>query len=209
MAFLILPVKLFAESSYFEFTHNRFSFSGLVTSSDSYQIEASYHYMFNRYIGLGCALGYWNVWYEDGWASGKDWEIESEDNKPYNLYLRPSFVLKSPVLKLNKVDLGFLAAPGAMLNIPYTGVNIRQYTIWPDYNLKYISTSKGQWFAIDIRLGVYVNFESLGISCGYIMSNFDVYSQYRHLTYQGNSFRKYYPERTFMQGVYLTLSYYF
>lgn len=37
----------------FNFANSKVSFSGLVTSSDSYQLEASYHYMFNRYIGLG------------------------------------------------------------------------------------------------------------------------------------------------------------
>lgn len=193
----------------FDFAQNRASFSGLLTSSDSYQLEASYHYMFNRYIGLGGALGYWSVWYEDGWAAEKDWEIESDDNKPYNLYLRPSVVLKTPALKIRQVDIGLYAEPGLMLNLPYTGVNIRQYTHWPDYNLKHTSTSKGQWFAVDLRLGVFVNFGPCGFSAGYTMSNFDVYSQYRHLSYKGNSFSKYYPKKPFMQGAYLTASYYF
>lgn len=193
----------------FDFAQNRVSFSGLLTSSDSYQLEASYHYMFNRYIGLGGALGYWSVWYEDGWAAEKDWEIESGDNKPYNLYLRPSVVLKTPALKIRQVDIGLYAEPGLMLNLPYTGVNIRQYTHWPDYNLKHTSTSKGQWFAVDLRLGGFVSFGPCGFSAGYTMSNFDVYSQYRHLSYKGNTFSKYYPKRPFMQGAYLTASYYF
>lgn len=193
----------------FEFSHNRFSFSGLLTSSDSYQIEASYHYMFNRLIGVGGALGYWQVWYENGWAAEKDWEIESDDNKPYNLYLRPSLILKTPALKVKQVDMGLYAEPGVMLNIPYASANIRQYTIWPDYDLKHVSTSKGQWCAVDLRVGLYVNFGPVGFSAGYTMSNFDVYSQYRHLSYKGYSFQKYYPKKSFMQGAYLTASYYF
>ncbi|MCM1067117.1 MAG: hypothetical protein NC418_06055 [Muribaculaceae bacterium] len=165
--------------------------------------------MFNRIVGLGCSFGYWGVWYEDGWAAEKDWEIESDDNKPFNLYLRPSVVLKSPALKVKQVDLGLFAEPGIMLNIPYTSANIRQYTRWPDYEVKHVSTTKGQWLAVDARLGVYVNFGSLGFSAGYIMSNYDVYSQYRHMSYKGNSFSKYYPKKSFMQGAYLTASYYF
>ena len=140
----------------FNFANSKVSFSGLVTSSDSYQLEASYHYMFNRYIGLGGAFGYWSVWYEDGWAAEKDWEIESDDNKPSNFYLRPSIVLKSPALKIKQVDLGLYAEPGIMLNIPYQRINIRQYINWPDYDYKYVSTSKGQWFAIDLRVGIFV-----------------------------------------------------
>lgn len=193
----------------FEFGNNKVAFSALVTSSDSYQIEASYHYMFNRYIGVGGSLGFWKVWYEDGWAAEKDWEIESDENKPSNFYLRPSVVLKTPALKIKKVDLGLYAEPGAMLNIPYAGANIRQYTSWPDYDYEHISTSKGQWFAVDLRVGVYLNFGPCGFSAGYMMSNYDVYSQYRHLSYKGNSFSKYYPKKSFMQGAYLTVSYYF
>lgn len=193
----------------FEFSHNRVSFSAMLTSSDSYQLEASYHYMLNHYIGLGGAFGYWSVWYEDGWAAEKDWEIESDDNKPYNLYLRPSVVLKTPTLKIKMVDIGMYAEPGMMINIPYASVNIRQYTYWPDYNLKHTSTSRGQWFAVDLRLGVFVNFGSCGFSAGYTMSNFDVYSQYRHLSYQGIPFSKYYSKKSFMQGAFLTASYYF
>lgn len=193
----------------FDFTHNRFAFSGLITSSDSYQFEASYHYMLNRYMGLGGALGYWKVWYEDGWGAEKDWDIESDDNKPFNFYLRPSIVLKSPSIKLRKFDVGLFAEPGVMLNVPYASVNIRQYTNWPSYDLKYISTSKGQWFAVDMRLGTYVNFGSVGFTAGYMMSNFDVYSQYRHLSYKGSTFNKFYPKKSFMQGAYLSASYYF
>lgn len=50
-------------------THHRIGFNGALTSSDSWQLEFSYHYMFNRYIGLGGSMGSWQVWYEDGWAS--------------------------------------------------------------------------------------------------------------------------------------------
>ena len=71
-----------------DFTHHRFSFSGTLTSSDTYSLEAAYHYMFWEYLGVGGALGYWSNWYEDGWASGSNWNIADDDNKPSNLYLR-------------------------------------------------------------------------------------------------------------------------
>lgn len=49
----------------FDFNNNRVAFSGALTSSDSYQLEFSYHYMFNRYIGLGSAFGFLGVLYEE------------------------------------------------------------------------------------------------------------------------------------------------
>lgn len=198
-----------ADSGNFEFTHNRFSFSGMLTSSDTYHLEASYHDMFNRYIGAGGAIGYWKVYYEDGWAAGQNWEIESDDNKPSNFYLHPSIILKSPALKIKSVDVGLYAEPGIMLNIPYQAVTIRQSTQWPDYDYKHISTNNGQWFAADLRAGIYANIGPCGFSAGYVMSNLDVYSQYRSLAYNGISFSKFYPEKRFMHGAYLTLSYYF
>ncbi len=193
----------------FDFNNNRVAFSGALTSSDSYQLEFSYHYMFNRYIGLGSAFGFWKVLYEEGRASGNDWKIESDDNKPYNIYLRPSLILKSPALKIKKVDIGIFAEPGVMLNLPFTSAYVCQYTHWPDYKRKWIHTTGGQWFAVDLRAGIYVNIGPIGISAGYMLSNHDVYSQYRHLSYKGHSFAEYYPKKPFMQGAYLNASFYF
>ncbi len=195
--------------SNFEFTHNRASISGMLTSSDSWQLEFGYHYMFNKYVGIGGGLGGWKVYYEQGFASGSNWQIESDDNKPWSMYLRPSLLLKSPGVKVRQVDIGIFAEPGVMMNMPYAKVWIQQTTTWPMYESKSVSTSRGQWCAMDLRAGLYVNFGPCGISAGYLMSNFDVYSQYRHLSYKGISFSKFYPKRSFLQGAYLTLSYYF
>lgn len=215
--YLIILILLFAtsiqaqnnKSENFEFTNNRASITGMLTSSDSWQIEFGYHYMVNKYIGVGGALGGWKVYFEEGYASGKDWDIESDDNKPWNLYLRPSIILKTPSIKLGQIDLGLFAEPGIMLNVPFRRVWVRQYTDWPDYDNMSVSISKGQWCAIDARIGVCVNFGSCGFSIGYLMSNFDVYSQTRHLSYKNTSFKEFYPDKSFMQGAYLTASYYF
>lgn len=193
----------------FMFNHHRVSFSGALTSADTYQLEAAYHYMFNRMLGVGGSVGHWKVFYEEGWASGKDWNIESDDNKPSNLYLRPSVILKSPALHVKQLDIGLFAEPGVMLNIPYTSVWIRQTTQWPQYESKRISTNQGQWLAVDLRAGIYVNVGPCGFSAGYLMSNHDPYSQYRHLSYKGVRFERFYPRRSFTQGGYITASYYF
>ena len=197
------------EETNFDFTHNRVSITGMLTSACSWQLELGYHYMFNHYIGIGGAIGGWEVYYEEGFPSGSNWQIESDDNKPWNIYLHPSVILKTPALKIGQVDLGLFAEPGIMMNIPYAQVWIRQDTHWPEYDDKRVSTSAGQWCAMDLRAGVYVNIGPCGFNAGYLMSNFDVYSQYRHLSYNGVPFSKFYPKKSFLQGAYLTLSYYF
>lgn len=190
-------------------THHRVGFNGALTSSDSWQLEFSYHYMFNRYVGLGGSVGSWKVWYEDGWASGKNWNIDEDDNKPWNFYLRPSVLLKTPALKYRACAWSIFAEPGIMLNIPYQRVCIEKTQNWSIIDYEYISTTKGQWLALDLRIGVSLDVGPCGISAGYMMSNLDVYSQYRHLTYNGVSFDKFYPKKPFMQGAYLSCSYNF
>ncbi|MCI7273332.1 hypothetical protein MR642_03295 [bacterium] len=119
------------------------------------------------------------------------------------------FRLKSPALKIKDAYLGVYAEPGLMMNIPYHSVYIDKTTNRPETEYEKISTSKGQWCAMDLRVGIYVNVGPCGISAGYTMSNFDIYSQRRHLSYNGVSFSQFYPKKSFTQGVYLTLSYYF
>lgn len=189
--------------------HNRVGFNGALTSSDSWQLEFSYHYMFNRCIGLGGSAGAWKVYYEDGWASGRNWEIDSDDNKPSNLYLRPSLVLKTPAIKRGECSWSLFAEPGVMLNVPYQRVCVNATPEWPRIDYDYISTHRGQWLAFDLRLGISLDVEDCGISVGYMMSDLDVYSQYRHLSYKGTSFRTFYPRKPFMQGGYISLSYNF
>lgn len=55
VVFLLAITPVHAEE---EALKNRVALSGLLTSSDSWQIEFSYHYMFNKYIGLGALLVY-------------------------------------------------------------------------------------------------------------------------------------------------------
>ena len=41
-----------------------------------------------------------------------------------------------------------------MLNVPYQQVSIEKTQNWTHTEYDYISTNKGQWFAIDVRLGI-------------------------------------------------------
>ena len=96
------------KASNFEFSNNRGSLNGTLTSSCSWQLEAGYHYMLCRYVGVGGSIGLWKVYFEEGRAYGDDWEVDWDDdnNKPENFYLRPSLLLKTPAIKIKSVDLG-------------------------------------------------------------------------------------------------------
>ena len=198
-----------AKEDPFEFTHNRFAFNGLLTSSDTYMLEASYHYMLNTNIGLGGGLGIWKNYFHDGYASGSNWHIDDDDSKPSQLYLRISAVLKSPSLVFKSARWGLIAEPALLMNIPYKRICINEVHNYTVTSFHYVSTTRGQWLTLEVRAGVYVNFGPVGFSAGYMLSNLDIYSQYRHLTYNGVSFKRFYPKKSLMQGAYLTATYYF
>lgn len=188
-------------------THHRVGFNGSLTSSLSWLLEFSYHYMLNRHIGFGGSVGSWEVYYEEGWASGSNRKIDEDYNKPWNFFIRPSILLKTPALKHRACSWSVFAEPGVMLNIPYQSVCIESTPNWPAVDYDYISTTKGQWLAIDLRIGVSLDIDPCGVSVGYVISNHDVYSQYRHLSYNGISFKNFYPHKSLMQGAYISLSY--
>lgn len=192
-----------------EWGDNRVSFSGSLVSSDVYMLEGGYHRMFGPYFGIGGAAGHWANYFADGYASGNDWHIDSDYERPENLYLRPSVVLKSPGVNIRSVRMCLYAEPGLMVNIPYQRVCIDNTRDWPLTEYEYTSTSSGQWLAGELRVGLYADWGPCGFSLGYIVNNLDIYSQYRHLSYRGVAFSEFYPEKPLMHGVCASLSYNF
>ena len=206
---IAIPLLLGARTEDDENPRCRVAFNATLTSSDTYSLEASGHYMLCRYVGIGGALGIWANYYDDGWASGKDWNIDDDDNRPSNLYLRPSVVLESPAIRYRASSWSLFAEPGIMLNIPYQRVCIESTPDWPVIEYDYISTNKGQWLAYEVRAGISLGIGPCGLSAGYTISNLDIYSQYRHLTYKGTPFTDFYPRKPLMQGAYISLAYTF
>jgi len=192
-----------------EWGANHVSFSGALTSSDVYMLEGSYHRMICPYFGIGGAIGHWANYYADGFASGDDWMLDSEYERPDNLYLRPSLIVKTPGINIKSVKLALYAEPGLMMNVPYQRVCINNTRNWPLTDYEYVSTSAGQWLSGELRVGLYADWGPCGFSLGYIVNNLDIYSQYRHLSYRGVSFNEFYPSKPVMHGAYATLSYNF
>ena len=79
LAIVILHIQSLASqptTKGFEFGHSRIAFNGTFSSSYSWQLDASWHYMINPYIGLGASIGTWEVVYPDGHPEGADWRVE-------------------------------------------------------------------------------------------------------------------------------------
>ncbi len=186
---------------------HRFGLNGALTSSDTWQTEMEYHYMFLPYIGVGGSFGMWKQYYYDGLPGGSDWWLIDDDEYISNLYLRPSLVLISPaLLKIRDAKIKLLAEPGIMMNVPYqcVGIDIYENGVPVDYVTR--SSSKGQWCAIDCRAGVNVTIGPINITAGYLISNFNIYGISRNIEFRGEKFSKYYPNKRYLQGAFLSLT---
>ena len=192
-----------------ETLRHRISVSASLTSAYSYSVEWGFHYMVSPNFGIGGSVGYWKNYFEDGWASGDGWNIDEEDNKPSNIYLRPSFIVKTPSIGIKATRWSLFVEPSVMLNIPYQRVCIENVLHRHITRYEYISTHGGQWFAAELRIGISAKIDQLHATAGYLISNLDIYSQYRHLRYRGESFEQFYPVISSMQGAFISLSYEF
>lgn len=73
---------------------HRLTLDGSISTEDSYDFGAGYHYMFCDYIGAGAHMGIWSFFPEDGIIG----ETSEERDRRENFFLRPSILLMSPDL---------------------------------------------------------------------------------------------------------------
>ena len=181
-----------------------------ITSSDTWQLEAAYHWFPIRYVGIGGGIGYWKQFCTDAVPQGKYWRVNEKYQLPSNLYFHPSLLFFSPtVVKGSDFAVRLFAEPGLMLGIPYDKVCIDvcsdEYLI--PYAYKYVSSNKGNWCFFDARIGVSAKIEPLNISVGYIFSTLDVYAMRRNMAYENLAFSSFYPKAKDVHGVYMTVAF--
>ena len=180
------------------------------TSHSSWQIDFGCHYMLNPYVGLGGSIGGWRQYSSLISPEGPNWWVLRSDRHPSNVFLRPSVLLMSPaILKMGSVSVGLTACPGVMLNVPHQRVTIEISNDW-DYNDNVkVSTTKGQWCAVDCRAGIYLHAGPVYVQAGYVVSSLNIYGMYRNLEYNNVSFKEFYPSKSWLQGGFVTVSYNF
>lgn len=184
---------------------------GSLTSGDTWQLEASYHWFPIKYVGIGTSVGLWRQIGYNYTGSSENWHIKDDNKSIMNGFIMPSLVLRSPVIvKTSEVDFGFMAEPGLMLNLPYDRVvveNSDEYGI--PMNRAEVSNHNGRWWAFNLRLGIYAHIDEIGISLGYVYSNLDIYGMRRNMQYRGTRFDTFCPKRKDIGGAFIKVSYNF
>lgn len=102
-----------------------------------------------------------------------------------------------------------MAEPGMMICIPYERVNIDiiHEMITTDY--ADASANGGQWLSLDCRAGLYINVYCCNFIISYEISNLDIFSRRRRMSYNGISFDRFYDRSNGFQGVFAAISYNF
>jgi hypothetical protein len=93
--------------------------------------------------------------------------------------------------------------PGIILQIPHTCVGIDYYNLL-NQDYKTVSTNKGNCCYWDVKTLIRMSFDDVAISLGYSLSNLDIYSSYRHLSTEGVSFEKFYPDKKLTHSAFFT-----
>ncbi|MDE6327799.1 MAG: hypothetical protein K2L91_04650 [Duncaniella sp.] len=180
------------------------------TSHSSWQIDFGCHYMLSPYVGLGGSVGGWRQFRSPISPEGPNWWVLRSDRHPSNVFLRPSVLLMTgELIRIGKAGFGLTACPGVQLNVPHQRVTIEIANNW-DYtdNVK-VSTTKGEWIAVDCRAGLYMHAGPVYLQAGYVASSLNIYGMYRNLEYNHVSFKEFYPHSSWLQGGYVTVSYNF
>lgn len=183
-------------------THHIAAMSGTLTSEWTYQCELSYHFMPLPYVGIGASTGYWRQYDTDYWHSGKNWSIDSDDERLSNLFITPSLLLLSPTLRLGSVGLGVMAEPGLMMNIPYERVWVHDSVDGIAMRSKSVSSHTGRWWAYTCKAALTLKIGQATFALGYHWSNYDIYTFRRHMSYNGVSFNKFYPKAQCQYGAF-------
>lgn len=185
--------------------------TGSLTSGDTWQLEASYHWFPMKYVGIGGSAGLWKqIGYDYEWAA-HDWYIEDDCKSLMNGFIMPSVILRSPVIvKTSEIDFGLMAEPGLMLNIPYESVTVTNTDAHGIPMTKSeVSNHNGRWVAFNLRLGIYAHINEIGINLGYMYSTLDVYGMVRNMEYHGTRFDGFCPKHKNIGGAFLKVSYNF
>lgn len=185
--------------------------TGELTSSTTWQLEASYHWFPVKFAGIGASVGFWKQIEYDGMPATDEWRLSEDSRSMKNAFFMPSIILFSPaIIKTEEMDIGIMAEPGFMMNIGYDKavIEITHGTGIPQDHKK-VSCNNGRWYAFNLRVGVYARFDQVTISSGYAYSDLDIYAMRRNMRYQNIKFGEFYPKKKNIGAFFLRASYSF
>src|SRR3712207_1350819 len=114
MLLMLLPMALMAEEKAEKLLFNLSA--GIATNFD-YNIEVSAYYRPMQWAGVGVGIGYLQRGTNQSpWPSGQHWEIDDDERKLANIYLRPSLLFTSPkLLRIKACSFYLFAEPGLVM----------------------------------------------------------------------------------------------
>lgn len=155
-------------------------------------------------------MGYWKLWTDENVPSGDSWIVD-DSRKVDNFYLRPNLLLLSPKLfGIKDWRFSLWANPGLMKNIPYASATIDVISFEGDVGhvaeYKSVSSHHGDWAAFDCRFGISIVQDNANVLIGYQLSTLDIYSLHCNLTYRGQSFGDFYPDKKLQHSLVIEIN---
>lgn len=213
-AIILFPLPSMAQDEADKPSHHTFALGGGLTSDYTWSLEMTYRYRFLSFLSAGASVGYWKQWTDETVPSGDEWIVDDDDSKIDNFYLRPNLLLVSPKLfGIKDWRFSLWANPGLMMNIPYASATIDvlafEGNVGHVAEYKTVRTHHGDWAAFDCRFGLSIGQDNASILIGYQLSTLDIYSLHRNLSYQGQSFGQFYPDKKLQHSFVIEINYVF
>lgn len=160
--------------------HNRLGLN-IGFDGDFYHLEMTYHYMLCPYVGIGGGLGYWSAISNDGLLGDILYPDDYDyyyDDRDYDLalFIEPSIVLQSPVIKFRDQNLG----------ISFTVIPSARFST--NYNIETTSYDHDRWnyenydcdnISFGLQAGPTLHVGPMTATIGYVISTLDVNRNYK------------------------------
>lgn len=201
------------------FPRHTLAISGGLMTNEAYDLRATYYYYFTPHVGVGGSFGYYGQWYSDGIYEERrrdglyqgTFSVSPHDNRSSNAYLAPSLSLQTPtLLRLGKMRIKSQNEIGLMLQLPLQTMSINRTDshLWSSTSDVKLRLS-GTWLFWQLRTSIEAHWNNHYASIGYGLSDFDIYSSRRGITYAGVSFNQFYPKKSLTHSIHISFGVYF
>lgn len=216
--FLFPTVLLYARD---DRTKGLFSIVAGLNNNESWELEPSVTYYFNKYIGGSLGLNLTSQYNQvdfSGAIPGNNriyWSIEDDDANVAQILLHPAISFRIPVWidEDQETGLAIQIEPGMYMALL---VNDKVTVKYRDrehnsaiIDLKRIANTKGDYIFWNIRGSVSLNVDRFILSAGYSISNFDIYSGRRNIVIENMKLDQELPAKVYTHTVFISLGYCF
>jgi hypothetical protein len=215
----LFPIVLKAQNAE-PLKHSEISISGGLNSNSAWEVEPTFTYMLNRYLGGSIGLNYSDQFNNKSYRgntindSNLTWLIDNDEANVYNILLRPAIHLRSPEILLGSDKdycLTFNIEPGAYLTIPNDRVSVKyiKKNSYTEVDSKDYLNKNGEWLYWNLRSSIEMTIDNISFSIGYSFSNFDVYGNRRNIIIENKHLGEMFPKRQYTHAGFISIGYLF